>query len=253
MNVCVHPGDAGAPPRLESEGLRAALYGVVVGLAVLLAMDAAALVEGWTRAHARPVRQIVHVVPVHLPETRVPPAPRHETASMSMRFAPGPDGALAATGSIDAGAAQRLAAVLDAHGGAITTLFLDSPGGALDEALAMSRLVRERGLRTHVASGAVCASSCPLVMAGGTQRAAHEGAAIGLHQFYAADRGVEAARAMSDAQLTAALIARHLAAMGVDPALWLHALDTPPQSLYQLSLDEMRHYRLVTEAAAAGS
>ena len=44
---------------------------------------------------------------------------------------------------------------------------------------------------------------------------------------------------MADAQATTARISRHLATMGVDPALWLHALDTPPRALYYFSPDEM--------------
>ncbi len=34
--------------------------------------------------------------------------------------------------------------------------------------------------------------------------------------------------------------------MGIDPALWLHALDTPPQALYYFSPEELAKYRLVT-------
>ncbi len=51
---------------------------------------------------------------------------------------------------------------------------------------------------------------------------------------------------MADAQMTTARIARHLAGMGVDAGLWLHALDTPPRALYYLSSDEQARYRLVT-------
>ena len=55
---------------------------------------------------------------------------------------------------------------------------------------------------------------------------------------------------MSDAQATTARISRHLAEMGVDPALWLHALDTPPQALYYFSPEELAKYRLVTAPVA---
>ena len=59
--------------------------------------------------------------------------------------------------------------------------------------------------------------------------------------------GIRAAgEAMSDAQKTTAMITRHLTKMGVDPALWLHALETPPDRLYYLSPDELVTYRLVT-------
>ena len=135
---------------------------------------------------------------------------------------------------------------------------LNSPGGSVDDALADQRADGERGFATSVADGALCASSCPLVLAGGKQRRATPGSAIGIHQIYAAvapgalPAGLRAAGdAMSDAQQTTAVITRHLTAMGVDPALWLHALETPPDRLYYLSPDELTAYRLVTEMAAA--
>ena len=46
--------------------------------------------------------------------------------------------------------------------------------------------------------------------------------------------------------VTTARISRHLIDMGIDPVLWLHALDTPPQALYYFSAAEMAKYRLVT-------
>ena len=114
--------------------------------------------------------------------------------------------------------------------------------------MAMARLVRERGISTMVADGALCASACPLLLAGGVSRHAGDKTAIGVHQFYApADVSLDPAQAIADTQTTTARISRYLAGMGVDPALWLHALDTPPQRLYYLSHDEMRRYGLVTE------
>ena len=55
---------------------------------------------------------------------------------------------------------------------------------------------------------------------------------------------------MSDAQATTARISRHLAEMDVDPALWLHALDTPPRALYYFSPAELAKYKLVTSPVA---
>ena len=58
------------------------------------------------------------------------------------------------------------------------------------------------------------------------------------------------AQAMADAQMTTARISRHLIDMGIDPALWLHALDTPPQALYYFSAEELAKYRLATKPVA---
>jgi hypothetical protein len=117
--------------------------------------------------------------------------------------------------------------------------------------MAMAKLVRGKGIATQVADGSICASSCPLFFAGGLTRTAGPQAAVGVHQFYAASQTPTApAQAMSDAQATTARISRHLIDMGIDPALWLHALDTPPQALYYFSPEEMAKYRLVTRPVA---
>ena len=170
-------------------------------------------------------------------------------------------GVLAAEGSIDPGSAARFAAEIEARGEYVKTVSLNSPGGALDDAMAMAKLLRGKGIATEVADGAICASSCPLFFAGGPTRTAGPKAAVGVHQFYAASQTATApAQAMSDAQATTARISRHLIDMGIDPSLWLHALDTPPQALYYFSPEELAKYRLVTtpvataqKAAAAGT
>ena len=66
---------------------------------------------------------------------------------------------LALTGTIDPGAAERVKAEIDAHGEYIKTVALNSPGGAVAEALAIGKLIREKGFSTSVAAGALCASS----------------------------------------------------------------------------------------------
>lgn len=164
-----------------------------------------------------------------------------------MRFVPAPGGILVAEGSIDAGSAARLERVLDAKGADIRTVSIDSPGGALDDAIAMARMLRQRGIATRVEDGAICASSCPLMMAGGTARSAGPKAAIGVHQFYAsANLPDDPAAALADAQMTTARITRYLSEMGIDPGLWLHALDTPPETLYTFTPAELARYRLTT-------
>lgn len=179
-----------------------------------------------------------------------------EALRAPIRFTLQGNGVLTAEGTVDAGAANRLAAELDQRGEYVRTVSLNSPGGALQEAIEMAKMVRERKLDTKVADGALCASSCPLIFAGGRQRLAGVQSAIGVHQFFATtvagtDAPKDPAQAMSNAQTTAASISRHLAEMGVDPSLWLHAMETPPQALYYLSSEELRRYKLATGVAKA--
>lgn len=163
-------------------------------------------------------------------------------------------GVLSLTGTIDPGSAQRFADEIAARGEYVSAVLLDSPGGSVDDALDMGRLILEKGLSTQVVDGGLCASSCPLIFAAGTERQAGREAAIGVHQVYAAalsaspvDALAVAGVAMADAQTATAEITRHLQEAGVDTALWLHALETPPDQLYYFTPEEMERYALVTQ------
>ncbi|MCO6051136.1 hypothetical protein NGM99_15230 [Mesorhizobium sp. RP14(2022)] len=174
-----------------------------------------------------------------------------DLARNPMQFTLEKGGTLSAKGSIDPGAAERFKTELDARGEYVKTVALDSPGGSLHDAIAMAKLIRERKIDTRVDDGAQCASSCPLIFVGGTNRSAAPKASLGVHQFYAPanDRSRPSAQVMADAQATTALITRHLTEMGVDPALWLHALETPPRALYRFAPEELVRYRLTTGEA----
>jgi hypothetical protein len=179
-----------------------------------------------------------------------------EALEAPLSIALGSGGDLHLTGSFDPGSYERFAAEIAARGEYVETIVLESPGGSVADALAIGRLINEQGFATRVDKGRLCASSCPIVFASGKQRIAAAGAAIGVHQVYAA--GIEGevaaltrqpAVAMSQAQETTAQITRHLTATGVDPQLWLHALETPPDRLYYFSPEEMTTLNLVTKLA----
>lgn len=252
----------------EGRLIRAAFFGMLIGTGTVLALDLRDLAEanGWTGAE--PVSPTAVTVPILPPAVEadndgggVDPRQHIRTNESMlrepMRFILQPGGVMEAIGSIDPGAAQRFAEEVEQRGEYVKRVTLNSPGGSLEDAMTMARLVRERGFATEVEDGALCASSCPLVLAGGATRAVGEKGAVGLHQFYAGSQPDTApAQAMADAQVTTARISRLLIEFGVDPALWLHALDTPPRALYYLSADEMAKYRLVTagtvQTAAGG-
>ena len=92
------------------------------------------------------------------------------------------DGRLIAVGTIRPGTAKAFAAEIAKRGGYVKTVVLHSPGGSVGDALEMGRLIRQKNFSTEVENGGYCASSCPLVFAGGVERRAGDGAAIGVHQ-----------------------------------------------------------------------
>ncbi|MCQ8783930.1 COG3904 family protein [Mangrovibrevibacter kandeliae] len=175
-----------------------------------------------------------------------------------MRFVDGPDGQLSAIGQIAVGTAAQFRAVLDEAGDRVRTVVLHSPGGSVSDAIEMARLIRERKLNTAVPADGYCASACPLLLAGGVERRVGDHAWVGVHQVYAPDgqevaRTVDPSRSISDIQSTLAECQQLLLDMGVLPALWIKAMQTPPDELYVLTGPELQEYAVVTPADAPGA
>jgi hypothetical protein len=158
-------------------------------------------------------------------------------------------GRLLATGTITPGTSKAFASEIERRGDYIKTVVLDSPGGSVADALAMGRLIREHKFATEVEAGKYCASSCPLVLAGGVERRAGERAVIGVHQVAAIkSAGNRPPRdEMSIAQNISARCQRYLGDMGVNLQVWLHAMETPHDKLFVFKPDELKSLALVTE------
>lgn len=120
---------------------------------------------------------------------------------------------ISAEGSIEAGTPALFKRTLKALGGRKLPIVVDSPGGNVDAALALGRLIRKNKLDIAVgktwfigcqsdekdcrdnegkgaryfgnpfASSAICNSACPLMFAGGIRRVVGEWAFLGVHQI----------------------------------------------------------------------
>ncbi len=158
------------------------------------------------------------------------------------------DGKLYAVGTIFPGTADAFKAEVQKRGSYIKAVVLNSSGGSVTDALAMGRLIRDRKFATAVENGGMCASSCPLVFAGGVERRAGDKATIGVHQAFApGDVGGDGAAGMAHAQRVSAECQKYLAEMGVDLRLWVHAMETPKEQLYFLKPDELLSLKLATQ------
>ena len=242
--------------------LRAAFFVMLAGTLSVLWIDYRELTEADVASPAAPYAPVLPAFDPDSPMTGPGPEVTSDVEALRepLSIMLGTGGVLSLAGTIDPGAAARFATEIEARGEYVAVVTLDSPGGSVADAIAIGTLISEKGFATRVEAGALCASSCPLAFAGGRERQATARSAIGVHQIYAAvpagtlPTGIRAAGdAMSDAQKTTAAVTRHLTAMGVDPALWLHALETPPDRLYYLSPDELETYRLVTTMDAPKS
>jgi hypothetical protein len=160
-------------------------------------------------------------------------------------------GRLMATGTITLGISAAFAAEVGKHGDYIKTVVLNSPGGSVSDALTMGRLIRDSKFATEVEAGKTCASSCPLVFAGGVERRAGDRAAIGVHQVAALASAANGPPRdeMDVAQRISALCQRYLGDMGVSLQVWVHAMETAHDRLFVFKPDELKSLNIVTGTA----
>jgi hypothetical protein len=254
------------------------LLAVVIAAAIVvlaydyyeMATDADAEEAAITESEPSPRTAIPNASPSFLPsllpsfrpgDRRMPFGKPDRKLAEKMTFDLIGDGKLVATGMILPGTEEAFKAEVDKRGSYIKTVVLNSTGGSVQDAIAMGRLIREKKFSTAVENGNFCASSCPLVFAGGVERRAGEKAAIGVHQVFSPTDN-PAANNMDQAQRISADCQNYLVEMGVDPRLWIHAMETPRGGLYRLKPDELLSLKLATQrgeqksaaaAAASGS
>lgn len=174
--------------------------------------------------------------------------PPDDTLSRPMSFELASGGRLMATGTITPGTSQAFAAEIDKRGDYVKTVVLHSPGGSVADALAIGRLVRKRNFATRIEAGRYCASACPLVFAGGVERRVGPKAVIGVHQIAAVKSaaGGPGSDEMSIAQRASAQCLAYLVEMGVNPRVWVRAMETPHDRLFVFQPDELAAMKLVT-------
>lgn len=234
--------------------LRKLFAGMVTAAAVVLALDYMQLSEGNAELTSSTPQISAEPLPAAFPRDGEKPSTgplRQPDAKLAgkMTFDLVGDGRLLATGTIEPGTSKIFAAEVEKRGGYIKTVVLRSPGGSVSDALEMGRLIRKKQFSTEVEAGRYCASSCPLVFAGGVERRAGEKAVLGVHQVFALARdGLSPSAGMADSQRVSAECQRYLREMGVDLQVWTHAMETPKEKLYYFKKDELLNLKLATEA-----
>ena len=231
--------------------------GLLVATAIILGIDLAQMRAEPERGGTPTVPGASPSIIPFLPSTRGTPTPHPVLASPEdlrapVRFELISGNRLVLQGAIEVGVAERFAEEVDKRGDYIDTVILNSPGGSVNDALAISRIIRESGISTFVESGGYCASSCPLILAGGVDRTVATDASIGVHQV--ASAGVvpmSGEDGMENAQRVSAEIQRHLVDMGVDPRVWLHAMETPHEDLHYFTPEDMMSLHLATRLIAS--
>lgn len=170
----------------------------------------------------------------------------------AMVFKSDGNGALLGFGTITQGTAEVFERALLAREEDITEIVLHSPGGSVQDALTMAQLIRDSDMNTRIVANGYCASSCPLVFAGGVEREVHETAWVGVHQVYTPPSTFGSIQqGMDQAQRISAQCQQALVDYGVDPALWIKAMETPKDQLYVLTVEELEELKLATKVEGA--
>lgn len=139
------------------------------------------------------------------------------------------------SGSFSWAVPQSLVAML-AQAPGVRTIWLDSPGGHLQSAEQVARIIRTRGLDTYVARG--CASACTIAFLGGKHRTISPDAKLGFHQA----RVPGLPPSQSDPVLQ-----RTYLSYKIPDGFIAHVLDTPPTALWIPSDEELRAAGIITE------
>ena len=187
---------------------------------------------------------------------------------------------LSAEGRIEPGTARGLAQALAALKGRRLPILIHSPGGSVPDAIGMGELIRARGLAVAVArtlitncperapkcpsgparamtGGAICASACVLVLAGGVERLVGPAPLIGVHQMTTVVKESEGAvgltmtRKFYEQPGVDTVVGAYLAAMGVGDPVMALTRKTPAASVRWLSLADLKASRLATLALDA--
>ncbi len=184
---------------------------------------------------------------------------------------------LSAEGQIVTGSAKAFANAIANLKGRRLPILIHSPGGSVADAGAMGELIREKGLAVAVArtlitncpeaspkcpdgpggaitGGAMCASACVLVLAGGVERLAAPSARIGVHQITTLVSETEglahlkSTHKIYEQRGVDAAVEAYLDAMGVGDPVMALMRKTWAASIRWLSPAELKVSRLLTLA-----
>lgn len=150
-------------------------------------------------------------------------------------------------GGIERDDAKRLESFLAVLENPPLTVALSSPGGIVEEALEIGKVLRERQIKTAVLPGMACVSACPYILAGGAERRVSRNSIVGLHQHYYETPGyMPVYFAVNDIQRGQGKTMEYLIEMGVNPGIMAHGLSTPPNDIYVLVEEELLASQLAT-------
>ena len=150
-------------------------------------------------------------------------------------------------GTINSGTPAQLNALLSANPQIRTIVMLYCPGSSDDEVnFPMARMVRARGLNTHITSQSEISSGCVDFFLAGNVRTMERGAKIGVHGWFDDDDGKEATdypRDSTEHELNRKYVEDML---GSDAFYWFTIEAAPAKRMHYMNEEEIALYGMLT-------
>jgi|GEM_PF-6405547 len=149
-------------------------------------------------------------------------------------------------GEITEGDLQKLKRIIELnHWKNALTLFFNSSGGDVFEAVKIGRYIRHKRFFTFVGGDEYCYSACFFSFIGGSSRYIAPKGELGVHQFYGAQGNSDTIQSRTQ-HLTAELM-DYTEEMGVSIETIKIAARTLPKDMYIFSQSEQRRFHLVSD------
>jgi ATP-dependent protease ClpP protease subunit len=134
----------------------------------------------------------------------------------------------------------------------LTRVKLNSPGGDVDEAMKIGRIIRKRELLTEVDLGDHCLSSCVLILGAGVVRSImpesvlKPAARVGIHRpyFVSLDKGLSTTEIQNLRKQMISRMKAYADEMDLSERLIDEMMSIPPERIKILSPVELEQYRL---------
>lgn len=123
-------------------------------------------------------------------------------------------------------------------------IFLNSPGGDVEEAMKIGRYFKKNEFSVSVAYGDSCYSSCVFLLAGGVDR--HAVGKVGVHRPYfgSLDKSLSTSQIKEFREKINLNLKSYLTEMDINPSLVEVMNSYPPENMKILNNEELRTYRL---------
>lgn len=114
----------------------------------------------------------------------------------------------------------------------LTAVYLDSPGGNLNEAMKLARLIEQSFVSTFVLGGSQCYSACMVLWAAGVQRVVDDESQLGVHRVTVVGSNIGVSRLEQVTRPASRVMEDYMSRLGIPRKIIDKMNETPPTDMY---------------------